>query len=98
MPQLEHTEVIERRLWGAADTLRANSNYASNDYFIPVMGLSGPDPRLSPVPETVLATRKEENSKPRGSDPHLCLRSLEHPLELEHRLGAAPDRQFEDDV
>ena len=24
---------------GAADTLRANSNYASNEYFLPVMGL-----------------------------------------------------------
>ncbi|MXX15217.1 MAG: N-6 DNA methylase [Gemmatimonadetes bacterium] len=39
MPQLEHIEKIERRLWGAADTLRANSNYASNEYFLPVMGL-----------------------------------------------------------
>lgn len=39
MTQLEHIEVIERRLWGAADTMRANSNYASNEYFLPVMGL-----------------------------------------------------------
>ena len=39
MPQLEHIEVIEKRLWSAADTLRANSNYASNEYFLPVMGL-----------------------------------------------------------
>ena len=39
MPQLEHIEAIERRLWGAADTLRANSGYASNEYFLPVMGL-----------------------------------------------------------
>src|SRR4030043_151814 len=39
MPQLEHIEVIEKRLWTAADTLRANSNYASNEYFLPVMGL-----------------------------------------------------------
>ena len=37
--QLEHIETIEKRLWGAADTLRANSNYASNEYFLPVMGL-----------------------------------------------------------
>ena len=37
--QLEHIEAIEKRLWGAADTLRANSNYASNEYFLPVMGL-----------------------------------------------------------
>ena len=39
MPQLEHIEAIEKRLWKAADTLRANSNYASNEYFLPVMGL-----------------------------------------------------------
>ncbi|HOY68039.1 MAG TPA: N-6 DNA methylase [Candidatus Ozemobacteraceae bacterium] len=39
MAQLEHIEVIEKRLWSAADTLRANSNYASNEYFLPVMGL-----------------------------------------------------------
>ncbi|KAF5425764.1 type I restriction enzyme M protein, partial [Candidatus Methanomarinus sp.] len=39
MIQLEHIEAIEKRLWSAADTLRANSNYASNEYFLPVMGL-----------------------------------------------------------
>ena len=39
MTQLEHIEAIEKRLWMAADTLRANSNYASNEYFLPVMGL-----------------------------------------------------------
>jgi type I restriction enzyme M protein len=39
MAQLEYIEVIEKRLWTAADTLRANSNYASNEYFLPVMGL-----------------------------------------------------------
>ncbi len=39
MAQLEHIEAIERRLWSAADTLRANSSYASNEYFLPVMGL-----------------------------------------------------------
>jgi type I restriction enzyme M protein len=39
MPQLENIEAIERRLWSAADQLRANSNYASNEYFLPVMGL-----------------------------------------------------------
>jgi len=42
MPQLEHIETIEKRLWSSADNLRANSNYASNEYFLPVMGL----PRL----------------------------------------------------
>ncbi|MGF1615711.1 MAG: N-6 DNA methylase [Gammaproteobacteria bacterium] len=39
MSQLEHIETIEKRLWSAADNLRANSNYASNEYFLPVMGL-----------------------------------------------------------
>ena len=37
--QLEEIEAIERRLWTAADNLRANSQYASNEYFLPVMGL-----------------------------------------------------------
>ena len=30
---------VERRLWSTADTLRANSNFSSNEYFLPVMGL-----------------------------------------------------------
>jgi type I restriction enzyme M protein len=39
MAQLANIEAIEKRLWGSADNLRANSNYASNEYFMPVMGL-----------------------------------------------------------
>lgn len=39
MAQLENIEAIERRLWSAADTLRSNSELASNQYFMPVMGL-----------------------------------------------------------
>lgn len=39
MLQLEHIEAIEKRLWSAADILRSGSNYASNEYFFPVMGL-----------------------------------------------------------
>lgn len=39
MAQLENIEVIEKRLWSAADQLRVNSNYAANEYFMPVMGL-----------------------------------------------------------
>jgi type I restriction enzyme M protein len=39
MSQLEQIEAIEKRLWNSADNLRANSNYASNEYFMPVMGL-----------------------------------------------------------
>ncbi|MGI9345874.1 MAG: N-6 DNA methylase [Gammaproteobacteria bacterium] len=30
---------IEKRLWSIADKLRANSDFASNEYFLPVMGL-----------------------------------------------------------
>ena len=37
--QLQHIGEIEKRLWAGADTLRANSNFASNEYFLPVMGL-----------------------------------------------------------
>lgn len=37
MSQIENIEAIEGRLWNAADTLRANSNYASNEYFMPVL-------------------------------------------------------------
>ncbi len=32
-------EAVEKRLWTAADQLRANSDFASNEYFMPVMGL-----------------------------------------------------------
>jgi type I restriction-modification system DNA methylase subunit len=34
--QLEHIAAIEKRLWNAADTLHSNSNYASNESFMPV--------------------------------------------------------------
>ena len=36
---MEHIGEIEKRLWSGADNLRANSNFASNEYFLPVMGL-----------------------------------------------------------
>ena len=36
---MEHVGEIEKRLWSVADHLRANSNFASNEYFMPVMGL-----------------------------------------------------------
>ena len=39
MAQLEHIEAIEKRLWSAADMLRAKSNFAANEFFMPVMGL-----------------------------------------------------------
>ncbi len=32
-------EALEKRLWTAADQLRANSDFASNEYFLPVMGV-----------------------------------------------------------
>lgn len=37
--KLQHFGDIEKRLWSVADHLRANSNFASNEYFMPVMGL-----------------------------------------------------------
>ena len=39
MPQLERIEAIEARLWRAADLMRQGSELASNEYFMPVMGL-----------------------------------------------------------
>jgi type I restriction enzyme M protein len=39
MAQLERMEAIEARLWRAADLLRSNSGFPSNEYFMPVMGL-----------------------------------------------------------
>ena len=36
---LENIGEIEKQLWSSADNLRANSNFASNEYFLPVMGL-----------------------------------------------------------
>ena len=42
MAQLEHIEAIEERLWSAANALGTNSNYASNEYFMPVMDLISP--------------------------------------------------------
>jgi type I restriction enzyme M protein len=39
MLQLENIDAIETRLWRAADLLRSGSELASNEYFMPVMGL-----------------------------------------------------------
>ena len=36
---MENIEAIEARLWRAADLLRSGSELASNEYFMPVMGL-----------------------------------------------------------
>ncbi|MBN1458906.1 MAG: N-6 DNA methylase [Armatimonadetes bacterium] len=68
MAQLEHIEAIERRLWSAADTLRANSNYASNQYFLPVMGLiflRHAYSRFLAVKETVEASLPKRGGKTR---------------------------------
>ncbi len=68
MPQLEHIEAIEKRLWSAADTLRANSNYASNEYFMPVMGLiflRHAYSRYLTVKETIGATLPSRGGKAR---------------------------------
>ena len=36
---MKHIGELEKRLWSSADNLRANSPFASNEYFLPVMGL-----------------------------------------------------------
>ena len=36
---MDEISQTEKRLWSVADNLRANSNFASNEYFLPVMGL-----------------------------------------------------------
>ena len=36
---MEHIGNLEKRLWSSADVLRSSSNFASNEYFMPVMGL-----------------------------------------------------------
>lgn len=36
---IHNIEAVEKRLWTTADQLRANSDFASNEYFLPVMGL-----------------------------------------------------------
>lgn len=36
---LKGLEEFEAALWKIADNLRANSNLASNEYFMPIMGL-----------------------------------------------------------
>ena len=36
---MEHIGKLEKRLWSSADVLRTASNFASNEYFMPVMGL-----------------------------------------------------------
>ena len=68
MAQLEHIEAIEKRLWSAADTLRANSNYASNEYFLPVMGLvflRHAYSRFLGVKDAIEANRPIRGGKPR---------------------------------
>ncbi|HHL34324.1 MAG TPA: SAM-dependent DNA methyltransferase [Desulfobulbaceae bacterium] len=69
MAQLENIEAIEKRLWQAADTLRANSNYASNEYFMPVMGLiflRHAYSRFLKVKEEVVATLPSRGGRTRA--------------------------------
>ncbi|GAC19011.1 hypothetical protein [Paraglaciecola arctica] len=39
MAQLVNIETIEKLLWYSDYNLHINNNYASNEYFMPVMGL-----------------------------------------------------------
>lgn len=36
---MHNIEALEKRLWEAADQLRANSGFGSNEYFMPVLGI-----------------------------------------------------------
>lgn len=68
MPQLENIEAIEKRLWKSADTLRSNSNYASNEYFMPVMGLiflRHAYSRFLAVKDDIVASLPTRGGKPR---------------------------------
>ena len=42
-------ELFEADLWKVADGLRANSNLASNEYFMPILGLIFPAPCDEPL-------------------------------------------------
>lgn len=55
MAQLEHIEAIEKRLWNAAETLWANSNYTSNEYFKDTLNCTG-------IVLTCEISRREVNS------------------------------------
>lgn len=39
----EQLAELEKRLWGAADELPANSKLKASEYSMPVLGLRGPD-------------------------------------------------------
>ncbi len=69
MAQLENIEEIEKRLWSAADMLRSGSNYASNEYFMPVMGLiflRHAYSRFLRVKDEIIATLPSRSGKTRA--------------------------------
>ena len=69
MAQLENIEAIEKRLWSAADMLRSSSNYASNEYFMPVMGvifLRHAYSRFLRVKDEIVATLPSRGGKTRA--------------------------------
>ncbi len=69
MAQLENIEAIEKRLWSAADLLRTGSNYASNEYFMPVMGLiflRHAYSRFLNVKDDIVASLPSRGGKTRG--------------------------------
>ena len=72
---MEQIGELEKRLWLGADTLRANSNFASNEYFLPVMGLiflrhtSSRFLRVKDEIEAKLPTRRGKKRELYGSRP-----------------------------
>jgi type I restriction enzyme M protein len=68
MQQLQHIEAIEKRLWQSADELRSGSELASNEYFLPVMGiifLRHAFSRFLKVKESIVATLPSRGGKTR---------------------------------
>ena len=66
---MEHIGEIKKRLWSSADNLRANSNFASNEYFLPVMGLiflRHAYSRFLKVKEQIESTLPQRGGRPRS--------------------------------
>ena len=82
---------IEKRLWSAADNLRANSNFASNEYFLPVMGLIF----LRHAYSRYLSGQRRDRSQP---CPAAVARCASSPKRTSRRKGAIflrPKAQFD---
>lgn len=93
---LEHIGEIEKRLWGSADTLRANSNFASNEYFMPVMGLiflRHAYSRFQAARDEILPTLPRLRGAPEGSDEKRPLQKSD--FQSKGAIFLRPEAQFD---